>query len=130
MSEPSATLSSRMRVLVVDDESLVRRLSRRMLEHAGYEVHEAADVPEAIAMLAESGGFDVVVSDLQMPMDGEALGAHLASQSPQIPILFVSGWGESPARIAALGPMLAKPFSEALLIETVRQVLARHAQGA
>ena len=79
MSEPSATLSSRMRVLVVDDEPLVRRLSRRMLEHAGYEVHEAADAPEAIAVLAESGGFDVVVSDLQMPMDGEAL-RHLASQ--------------------------------------------------
>jgi CheY-like chemotaxis protein len=129
MSEPSTTLPARMRVLVVDDEPLVRRLSRRMLEHAGYEVHEAADAREAIAMLAESGGFDVVVSDLQMPMDGEALGAHLASQSSQIPILFVSGWVESPARVSALGPMLAKPFSEALLIDTVRQVLARNAQA-
>jgi DNA-binding response OmpR family regulator len=100
-----------------------------MLEHAGYEVHEAADVGEAIAILADAGGFDLVVSDLQMPMDGEALGAHLATQSPQVPILFVSGWGESPARVAALGPMLTKPFSEALLIGTVRQVLARHAQA-
>jgi CheY-like chemotaxis protein len=119
-----------MRVLVVDDEPIVRRVSRRMLEHAGYEVHEAADVPEAIALLAERGRVDVVVSDLQMPADGEALGTHLASQSPRIPILFLSAGGESPARVASLGPLLAKPFREALLIETVQQVLARPGQGA
>jgi len=123
MSEP-AMLSARVTVLVVDDEPAVRRVSRRMLERAGYGVLEAADVREALAVLADSVRVDVVVSDLQMPMDGEALGSRLASQSPRIPILFMSASRGAHPNIAALGPLLAKPFSEAALIETVRYVLS------
>jgi CheY-like chemotaxis protein len=71
MSKQSATLPRRMTVLMVDDEPAVRLVCRRMLEHAGYDVQEAADMPEALAMLAEHGPVDVVVSDLQRAIDGE-----------------------------------------------------------
>jgi CheY-like chemotaxis protein len=128
MSEASAALSKRITVMVVDDEPAVRRLSRRMLERAGYDVHEAADPRAALAMLAELGRVDVVVSDLQMPMDGEALATQLASQSPRIPIVFISASGLLHAEVAAFGPLLTKPFTGAQLTETVRQVLARPAQ--
>ena len=111
--------------MVVDDEALVRALSRRMLESAGYEVYEAADGVEAIAKLARLGRIDAVVTDLQMPnMDGFALAMHLARRSPPIPTLIISGFDHHPDKVAALGPLLPKPFSLEQLVANVEQMLS------
>lgn len=118
-------------VLVVDDEPTVRLLARRMLESDGCRVYEAADGLQALAVLADRGPVDVVVADLRMPnMDGRALAACLASQSPRIPILFISGFERHAGDVAALGPVLPKPFSAEQLTAGVQQLLAREAQSA
>jgi Response regulator receiver domain len=70
-SRRPATPPPRMTALLVDDEPVERQVCRRMLEHAGYDVLEAADMPEALATLAQRGPVDVVVSDVQKAMDGE-----------------------------------------------------------
>jgi two-component system, cell cycle sensor histidine kinase and response regulator CckA len=119
------------RVMVVDDEPFVRSLSRRMLEDAGYQVYEAGDGVDALALLAQLGGVDAVITDLRMPnMDGFALSAYLAGHYPRIPRLIISGFDQDPDDVAALGPLLLKPFSAEQLVERLRQALLREAHRA
>ena len=91
-------------VMVVDDEPFVRTLSRRMLEDAGYRVYEAGDGVDALALLAELGTVDAVITDLHMPnMDGFALAAYLASHYPRIPRLIISDFDQHPTMSRHLG---------------------------
>lgn len=115
-------------VMVVEDEPFVRSLARRMLEDAGYQVYEAGDGVDALALLAELGQVDAVITDLRMPnMDGFALSAYLASHYPRIPRLIISGFDQDPNDVAALGPLLLKPFSAEQLVAGLRLVLPREA---
>ena len=109
------------RVLVVDDDASVLRLLRQMLEAAGYEVTSAASGDEALA-LAASARFDLLVTDLSMPMmTGLDLAAAVRELFPEIPVLFVSG---NPHRYDAHGGLaignsavVTKPFDVAVLAE-------------
>ena len=117
--------------MVVDDEPFVRTLSRRMLEDAGYRVYEAGDGVDALALLAELGTVDAVITDLHMPnMDGFALAAYLASHYPRIPRLIISGFDQHPDDFAALGPLLLKPYNSEQLVAGLRQALLREAPRA
>ena len=125
MSVSSALPTHRPAVMVVDDEPLLRALVRRMLEPAGYQVHEASDGLEALETLARLGGVDVVVTDLQMPnMDGVALANYLAGQAPPIPTLLISGFDRQPDKVTLLAPLLPKPFTHEQLLASVQQVLS------
>ena len=99
-------------VLVVDDIESVRRLIRRVLEHAGHRVLEARDGVEALACLAEN------------PADGWELATHLSGRSPRVPVLFMSGFDEHLASDTVAGPVLPKPFTAERLDELIRQVLS------
>lgn len=82
---------SRTKLLLVDDEPELRRMLRRALERAGYEVVEAAD-GQAALQLSRQLDFDVVVSDICMPlMTGLELLERLSLEAPKLPVLFVSG---------------------------------------
>jgi two-component system cell cycle sensor histidine kinase/response regulator CckA len=114
--------------MVVDDEPLVRSLSRRMLEDAGYQVYEAGDGLDALTLLAELGRVDAVITDLRMPnMDGFALSAYLAGHYPWIPRLIISGFEQDPDDVVPLGPLLLKPFTAEQLVDRLRQILPREA---
>lgn len=112
--------SRRARVLIVDDEAMVRRFLRRILGEADYEILEAGDGLQALALAENHGPVDVVVSDIRMPnMDGRALAAYLAALTPPIPVLLISAYEEP----VALGPVLAKPFGPEELLDRVRLIL-------
>jgi chemotaxis protein histidine kinase CheA len=87
-----AAAAERVRVLLVEDSLVTREMERRLLEDAGFEVTAAADADEGLNRLGE-GGFDCLVTDIEMPgMDGYALTRHLR-QVPQLahlPIIVVS----------------------------------------
>lgn len=83
--------SNRNRLLLVDDEPELRRVFRRTLSRAGFEVVEAADGQDALALSRQST-FDLVVSDVCMPhMNGLELLERLVREAPDLPVLFVSG---------------------------------------
>ena len=112
-------------VLVVDDVESVRRLIRRVLEHAGHRVLEARDGVEALACLAENPAVELVLTDLRMPnMDGWELATRLSGRSPRVPVLFMSGFDEHLASDTVAGPVLPKPFTSERLDELIRQVLS------
>ncbi len=78
------------RVLVIDDESLVRRLLRKGLEQRGYEVTEAVDGRDAIRQLGQDD-FDLVIADIVMPeQDGLEVIMFLKKNQPHVKIIAVS----------------------------------------
>jgi CheY-like chemotaxis protein len=109
------------KVLVVDDEPLVRKLTRRILEDVGHQVYEAGNGLEAVSIFNEHGPFDLVVSDVRMPtMDGKELSTLLHRLTPPVPILLMSAFDDegTPGRF-----VIPKPFRPDQLIARVRDVL-------
>lgn len=107
--------------LVVDDESMVRLLVRRMLEPEVCAVVEA-DTGEAALRLIERGepAIDVVLTDLVMPgIDGFDIVRVLARHRPELPVVCMSGFA-SATRDRLTVPVVPKPFS----LETLRAALA------
>ncbi|MEQ1671542.1 MAG: response regulator, partial [Hyphomicrobium sp.] len=118
------------RVLLVEDEVEVRSFAVRALKRQGYQVLEAADGVEALAVMeANQGTVDIVVSDVVMPeMDGPTLFKELRARNPHIKVIFVSGYPNEAFR-ESLGSddfaFLPKPFSLPQLAQKVKEELAK-----
>ena len=116
------------RVLLVEDEDVVRSFAVRALKRQGYEVLEAADGLEALEVMQECNGeVDVVVSDVVMPgMDGPTMLKELRRENPDLKIIFVSGYPNE-AFQQQLGEetfaFLPKPFSLPQLAAKVKEQL-------
>lgn len=114
------------RILVVDDDPLVRRVVRRVAAEFGDTVAEA-DGAGALQAL-EIGAFDLVVSDIRMPPpDGLELAAWLREHRPDTHVLLVSGFanGDDESIIADLGAtLLRKPFDARSLRSAIADALA------
>jgi CheY-like chemotaxis protein len=117
------------RVLVVDDEDVIRRSMRRYLERRGCKVDEAPNGEAALAMLLGPDArdpYDMVICDLNMPrMSGMALHERLEREAPHILDVFVIATGDVVAQAAAeflertRCPVLEKPFELRKLGEQV-----------
>ena len=115
-------------ILVVDDETSVRRFASRALMQEGFVVEEATDGLEGLALIRRGAhAFDAVVSDVVMPrLNGVQLVQELALSHPQLPVLLMSGYAAAQLEtmgIAAPCGMLTKPFSAEQLVEEVRRCL-------
>ena len=117
-------------VLVAEDEVLVRAMVSEYLRDQGYEVVEAADAAEALAIFETGAPVDIVFSDIQMPgsMDGAML-ADVVRLRYRVPVLLTTG---DYARAAALSladkvMLLPKPYA---LDEVVRHLEALLTFGA
>lgn len=107
------------RVLIVEDEQVVRGLARRVLERYGYEVVEASGGAEALERLRE-GAFVVLVTDVIMPeMSGPQLVERARALHPSLPVLFMTGYAEEqlPGLTQDGCSLIRKPFTPAALGE-------------
>jgi len=107
-------------VLVVDDEPMIRKFVRFVLEREGFQVLIAENGADAIQVSKHHmGKIDLLLSDVTMPgMDGPTLATELVAADPQLPVLLMSGacQGSTDMRFG----FLSKPFSVAKLMLTVR----------
>jgi two-component system cell cycle sensor histidine kinase/response regulator CckA len=116
-------------ILVVDDEEAVRSSTRRALERSGYTVIPAIDGADALLLFTEhDGAIDLVVTDVVMPgLSGRELVGRLKIMSPQLPVLFVSGYTEEGVRKQGVlepgAAYLEKPFAPDRLLHKVREIL-------
>ncbi len=115
--------------LVVEDAGKVRALTSEYLESGGYTVLQAADGQQALeAARRYEGPIHLLVTDVVMPgMSGPDLARSLAKTHPEVKILLVSGHAnETAIRHGAMNPavpLLAKPFTQDVLLRRVREVL-------
>jgi two-component system response regulator MprA len=100
------------RVLILDDDPVVRALVAAVLGERGFRAREAADGAEALGLLAREPPFDLIVLDLRMPViDGETFYRSLRLAGDETPVLILSAYADR-SRTAELHAeaTLAKPF--------------------
>ena len=116
-------------ILVVDDEEVVRRLAKAMLEHCGYAVLAAGDGREAVDIFRENASdITAVLLDMTMPvMDGQEALQQIRNIRPNVPIIISSGYSEFVAREhfvpSAVTGFIQKPYTVAKLAEQIRTIL-------
>lgn len=122
------------KILVVDDESRMRKLVRDFLVKSHYEVAEAADGEEALALFFEQNDFDLVILDVMMPkLDGWQVCREIRAYS-KVPIIMLTA--KSDERDELLGfelgfdEYISKPFSPKILVARVEAILRRTGQAA
>lgn len=120
---------SKPRILVVDDEPLIREMAREILENSGYSVAEAVDGQSGLDMFMESkGGYDLVILDLVMPrLHGFQVMDRILQVAPATRILLSSGFSPDSrpelTRPTATTAFLAKPYRSRDLLDHVRRLL-------
>jgi CheY-like chemotaxis protein len=114
-------------VLVVEDEVLIREDVIDVLEREGFGVLRAADVQEALTVLARRKDVDAVFTDIQMPgrLDGVDLARHLADERPDIAVLVTSGRSYSaPHDLPAAARFIPKPYMPGSVVRILREMLS------
>jgi len=118
------------RVLIADDEESMRMLVARAIGMDGHATVTAQDGAEALEILTrEDGNFDLLLSDIQMPiMDGIALALSAARDFPKLTILLMTGFADQRERASNLNAIahdvITKPFSVADIRTAVADALA------
>jgi DNA-binding response OmpR family regulator len=118
------------KILLAEDDDNVRQFVARALEHSGHEVVAAEDGGIAAELAAEAaGGFDLLLSDIKMPvMDGIALALQVASAYPRMIIVLMTGFADQRERAHGLDALIydviPKPFTLSDLLAKVADALA------
>jgi CheY-like chemotaxis protein len=130
LMDPDAVAGGNATVLLVDDESGIRKIMATQLRKQGYEVIEAADGEEALtAGTAEGVRVDLLITDIVMPrLGGPAVATALIKVFPEMKIVLMSGYSESMnTELDHLLPdaeFLEKPLRMSELAETAERLLA------
>ena len=117
---------SKGKILIIDDEDIVRLSCSRTLVPEGYELKMAKNGPEGLQLL-EDESFDLVLTDLKMPnMDGIEVLANIKGKWPATDVVIVTGYQtvETAVKAIKLGAFdyIEKPFTPDALIATVSNV--------
>ena len=122
--------AAKVRILVVDDEEFLRSIVRERLEIAGYSVEEASNGNEALAMLDGGSPYDVLLTDICMPvMDGITLLGEWGKKSPGTAGIVMSVKVELDTAVHALKlgacDYITKPFNFDVLLITIESALRK-----
>ena len=121
----------RSRILVVDDDTVIRDGIKRILERGGMEVATSSGGRIALAMMQESD-FDLVVTDLKMPgMNGIEVLKAIKVLQPEVPVIIITGYSTVDTAVEAMKngafDYLAKPFNPDQITEKITKALAQKA---
>lgn len=115
------------RILVVDDEPLIRELTKDILQQKGFDVVSWGDPLSAIRM-CESEKFDLIITDIKMPlMDGLDFVREVKTKKPDMPFIVITGHGDYDLILKALKlgahDFVCKPFRAEVLVKSVMDTL-------
>jgi CheY-like chemotaxis protein len=112
-------------VLVVEDESIIRMQAVVIIEEAGYNVVEACNADEAIAILKTREDIGIVVTDIEMPgsMDGIKLARTIRDQWPPIELIITSGrYRVRTNQLPPRAQFMPKPYTPNVLVTAIRRL--------
>ena len=113
-----------LKVLVVDDDSLVLTSTRLLIEDLGHQVLCASSGAQALELYERNQDFDLVITDMAMPqMDGAQLAKLLRDRQPTLPIILATGYAERLEGFATQLPRLIKPFKQIDLVQVIGQTM-------
>ena len=120
------------RILIAEDDDAIRALVARALTEEGHEIVLAVDGGEALEKLGANGPFDLLLTDIKMPvMDGIALALAAARDYPELLIVLMTGFADQRERAhgldALIHDVLTKPFSLSDLRMTVHGAMEARA---
>ena len=122
-----------IRILLAEDDDIMREYLVRALTSAGYDVTDV-DCGTAALPYVQSGTFDLLLTDIVMPeMDGIELAQQAASVAPNMRIMFITGFAAVSLRAGETVPqakLLSKPFHLKDLVAEVDQLFGRHSASA
>ena len=122
---PASAERGGLRLLVVDDEPMVRTVTTKLLRLRGHEVEEADGGPAALDVLAEGPPFDLVVTDLSMPeMSGRELASAIRQRYAGLPVLLLTGDTDAAADSEDVAAVVKKPFQLDALDAAIRRAHA------
>jgi DNA-binding response OmpR family regulator len=113
-------------ILIIDDDTSVRKSLCKVLRDAGYNVMEAADGSQAVEWF-ETGRVDLLMLDIGLPVkSGWDIFECITNQAPVFPIIIVTGKANQfdMAVAAGVGALMEKPLDAAQLLKTIGQLLA------
>ena len=115
------------KILIIDDEKSIRRTLREILEYEKYQVDEAADGIEGIALI-EKEKYDIILCDIKMPkMDGIEVLEKIMQMSSDMPVVMISGHGNIETAVEAVKKgaydFIAKPLDLNRLLVTIRNAM-------
>lgn len=118
---------SRPKILVLDDEEIVRVSCKKCLTPEGYDVDVAANGVEGLAII-ENNRYDVILTDLKMPdMDGMEFLAKVKERYPDTKVIMITGYStvEHAVKAMRMGAYnyIEKPFTPDALIEAVKEAM-------
>ena len=118
------------KILIVDDSPSMRRLLGAFLEQSGYEVKSAEDGIDALSVVNDDDGFNLIITDINMPnMDGLTLVSELRGieKTRLTPILVLTtemdAAKKKTAKESGATGWLNKPFDEARMLTTIQKIL-------
>lgn len=119
----------RLKILVVDDESRMRKLVKDFLEREGFRVLEAGDGMEAMEVFYENNDITLVILDVMMPkMDGWQVCREIREHS-KVPIIMLTARSEERDELQGfelgVDEYISKPFSPKILVARVEAILRR-----
>lgn len=120
-----------MRILLTEDDDSVRAFVSRALELDGHQVETACHGVEAMDRLTErQGGFDLLVTDVKMPiMDGIALAHEAAGQWPGLPILLMTGFADQRERAKDLAEVIKDVVTKPFTLQQIRAAVSEAADA-
>ena len=104
----------RPRILVVEDEFLIRLTLVEALGDEGYAVLEAESGDAALPMVQDNGAISLLLTDIQLPgsLDGRALAIRLRRDLPDLPVIYMTGRPDQAFEILSpLDVLIAKPYT-------------------
>jgi CheY-like chemotaxis protein len=120
------------RILLIEDDEVVRTVLRRMLEQAGHTAIEAGDGKEGLALFRQAGA-DLVITDIVMPEEeGFAVLIELGKAQPPVRVIAISGAGRGrgadyleTATLLGAAKVLRKPVQTSVLLAAIDELLPR-----
>ena len=122
-----------MRVLIVDDEAMIRNVLKEYVEFEGNEAFEASDVMQAVKLCKEND-YDIILMDVMMPMLDGFSAVKEIHKSKDIPVIMLSARGEEYDKLFGFemgaDDYVTKPFSPKEVMARIAAVTKRHKAGA